>query len=311
MKADLRNTSFLLAIVLGVNSSRLNAQPSPVQEPLTDFAELKTRSAAGDAKACYQLGRAKLRGEGVPRNLPEALTLLKQASDAGHPEGMGAYGYMIAKGMGTAMDEKAGFSLIRESAKAGIASSVLNEGIMTMKGQGILRDAAAGLALIEKAAGQGHLDAKIRLAEIYFLGQDGIAPAPEKAAPWAQQAAEAGSAWALTMVGTMKEHARGMPRDVPGARDAYLRAAQQGNAKAQSALGRLLFKGIGVDPDPVRAFYWLSASAIQGEITASRFLEETKLSFTAEQIKLAKELQEREPAPQPPRRRTTPLAPGP
>lgn len=284
---------------------------SPGDDAPFNLEALREKSATGETAAQFQLGRAYLRGEETARNLPEAYRLLKAASASGHAEAKGAYGFMIAKGMGTAMDEKAGFALIREAAAAGIVSAVLNEGIMTLKGQGTMRDAAAGLALIEKAAGQGHLDAKIRLAEIYFLGQDGIPAAPEKAAPWAQQAAEAGSAWALTMVGTMKEHAKGMPRDVPGARDAYLRAAQQGNAKAQSALGRLLFKGIGVDPDRVRAFYWLAASASQGEITASRFLEETKLSFTAEQIKLANELQEREPAPKATLLRRTPSATGP
>jgi TPR repeat protein len=293
-------------ILTGVLLSR-----SPADNVPLDLSGLKEKSAAGDPNSQFALGRAYLRGEGTIRDIPEAYQLLRTASESGHMEARGAYGFMIAKGMGTTTDEKAGFALIQEAAGAGIVSAVLNEGIMTMKGQGTVPDAAAGMALIEKAAKQGHLEAQIRMAEIYFLGQDGIAAAPEKAVPWAQQAAEAGSAWALTMVGTMKEHAKGMPRDIPGARDAYLKAAQLGSAKAQSALGRLLYKGIGVEQDPVRAFYWLSASAIQGEITASRFLEETKLSFTAEQIKLAQELQEREPAPQARQRRNTPSATGP
>lgn len=250
---------------------------------------------SGDLEASYELGRALLRGEGVPRDHREALKLLGDAARAGHPGAMGAYGYMVAKGLASTADPVEGLSWIRKAADLGVSSAVLNAGIMTMKGQGTEADPAAGLAMVRKVAETGYMDAVIRLAELYYFGGDGIASDPEKAAPWARQAADAGNAWARNLVGIMKENVIGMPLDLPGAARYYGMAAAQGNSKAQSALGRLLFNGMGMPSDRVRAYYWLKAAAGQGEITARQFLAEVGPAFTDSETEAATALLKAEP----------------
>ncbi|MFN0128991.1 MAG: tetratricopeptide repeat protein [Verrucomicrobiales bacterium] len=250
----------------------------------TDWELLKTKAEAGDHKASYELGRAYLRGEGVPRNLVEAKRLLEPAANAGHPEAMGAYGVMLARGLGVNADPAAGYAFIAKAAEAGVLSARLNQGIMMLRGQGTTRDVAAGLRLMTLAAEAGHADAQARLAEVYYFGEDGLVPKSEKAAaPWALKAAEGGHAWAQNLVGTMKEHGLGMERDPVGASAFYRRAALQGNAKAQSALGRMLHNGLSIVRDRIEAYYWLRASADQGEVTARNFFAEVESGFTPEE----------------------------
>jgi uncharacterized protein len=270
-------------------------------EPPLDVAALRAKAAGGDHAAQYQLGRAFLRGEGVPKDLPEAHALLKAAAEAGHAEAQGAYGFMLARGLHAPLDEKGGFDWIKKSADAGVVSARLNLGIMTLRGQGTSSDPAAGLVLIQKAAEQGSLDAQVRLAEAYYFGENGLIPkSPEKAAPWALKAAEAGSAWAQNLVGNMKEHGLGLSRDPGGAVAAFRKAALAGDAKAQANLGRLLHSGLDVPLDRIEAYYWLKASAAQGEVTGRNLFAELQAGFTKEETEAGEQRLKDRPPPRPP-----------
>jgi TPR repeat protein len=271
---------------------------------------LRLRAGGGDVRAQFQLGRAYLRGEGVPKNLPEAHTLLKSAAEAGHAEAQGAYGFILTRGLGVPLDEKAGFEWIKKSADAGVVSSQLNLGIMTLRGQGTEQDTAAGLALIQRAAEQGHLDAEARLAEAYYFGENGLVPrSSEKAAPWALKAADGGSAWAQNLVGNMKEHGLGLSRDPAGAIAFFRKAAVQGDARAQANLGRLLHSGTDVVLNRVEAYYWLRASADQGEVTGRNLFSELEAGFTKEEREAAEQRLKDSPPPRATPRRTR--GPGP
>ena len=191
---------------------------------------------------------------------------------------------------------------IKKSADAGVVSAQLNLGIMTLRGQGTSSDPAAGLALIQKAAETGKPRRKVRLAEAYYFGENGLIPtSPEKAAPWALKAAEAGSAWAQNLVGNMKEHGLGLPRDPAGAVAAFRKAALAGDAKAQANLGRLLHGSPDVAPDRVEAYYWLRASAAQGEVTGRNLFAELQAGFTKEETEAGEQrLKDRPPPARPP-----------
>lgn len=282
MKTSL--THFRQALVAG---SIMLLSVVRAEKPAFDEGMLRTRIAAGNIAAQYQLGRAFLRGEGVPRDLHQALALLKGAAEAGNAEAKGAYGFMIAKGMAVPADEAAGLEWIRKSAEAGVPASKLNLGIMTLKGQGTRMDQTAGLKLMTEAATLGNVDAQVRLAETYHFGGNGVAPSPDQAAVWALKAAEANNAWAQNLVGTMKEHAMGMPLDLKAAAGFYRRSAEQGEAKAQSNLGRLLSNGRAGVTDKVAAWYWLRLSALQAEITAVNFLPEFKPALSAQEFEQA------------------------
>ena len=194
----MRRINLWRSVVLGLS---LGAISLPGMDGLSDVAGLRQKAADGSVEARYELGRALLRGEEVPRNLAEASTLLRSAAEARHVEAMGAYGFMLARGLGMEANQPVGFDWIRQSAEAGSVSALLNQGIMTMRGQGVSGDPVAGMGLMKQAAERGSVEAQARVAEAYFLGEDGlVAKSEEEAAPWAQRAAEAGHAWSQNLV---------------------------------------------------------------------------------------------------------------
>ena len=293
----MRRINLWRSVVLGLSLGTLSL---PGMDGLPDVAGLRQKAADGSVEARYELGRALLRGEEVPRNLAEASTLLRSAAEGRHVEAMGAYGFMLARGLGMEANQSAGFDWIRQSAEAGSVSALLNQGIMTMRGQGVSGDPVAGMVLMKQAADRGSVEAQARVAEAYFLGEDGlVAKSEEEAAPWAQRAAEAGHAWSQNLVGTMKEHGLGLARDLAGAREFYQRAAEQGNAKAQASLGRLLHNGASGAADRIGAYYWLKAGAEQGEVTARNFFAEVESGFTDDERAAGEQKLREVPPPRP------------
>ena len=66
---------------------------------------------------------------------------------------------------------------------------------------------------------------------------------------------------------------------------AWLRkAAEQGSAQAQDALGRMYFGGVGVPQDYVEAYKWLSLVAVQGYKDAAKFRDLIASNMTPAQI---------------------------
>lgn len=61
-------------------------------------------------------------------------------------------------------------------------------------------------------------------------------------------------------------------RDYAGAARIWTRLAEQGNANAQSGLGFLYVKGLGVRPDSVKAAHWFLRAAVKGVVEAQMFL---------------------------------------
>jgi TPR repeat protein len=66
--------------------------------------------------------------------------------------------------------------------------------------------------------------------------------------------------------------------------------AEQGNAKAQSALGMMYRRGQGVARSSVRAFLWFSRAAARGDAQATAELREVSQTMTAEELSQAREM---------------------
>jgi TPR repeat protein len=66
--------------------------------------------------------------------------------------------------------------------------------------------------------------------------------------------------------------------------------AEQGNAKAQSALGVMYRRGQGVARNSVRAFLWFSRAAARGDVRAKAELGEVSQTMTAEELSQAREM---------------------
>jgi TPR repeat protein len=95
---------------------------------------------------------------------------------------------------------------------------------------------------------------------MYANGQ-GVPQDDTQAAAWYRKAADQGNATAQTNFGIMYAKGQGVPRDDAQAAAWYQKAADQGNAKAQVILGLMYELGQGVPQDYLLAYMWSDLSA--------------------------------------------------
>ena len=89
-----------------------------------------------------------------------------------------------------------------------------------------------------------------------------------EAVKWYRRAAEEGDANAQTKLGLMYDKGDGVPQDFAEAVKWYRRAAEQGNAEAQYNLARMYRNGQGVPQDIAEAMKWCRRAAEEGDATA-------------------------------------------
>ena len=118
------------------------------------------------------------------------------------------------------------------------------------------------------AANQGSIAAQIKLAEIYYDGEDGVEEDTKKAHEWYLKAAELGNVFAQYKVGKMCYKGEGTAQDYKKAFTSYLQAAKLGNAGAQNDLGCMYYDGTGIAQDYKKALEWYLQAAELGNISA-------------------------------------------
>ncbi len=97
--------------------------------------------------------------------------------------------------------------------------------------------------------------------------------------------AQAGSAEAQYVLGTMYDQALGVARDPARALEWYREAARQRWSPAQYMLGLIYAVGAqGVPQDYVQAHMWLDIAAAQGVVGAARLRERIKAQMTPAQV---------------------------
>jgi TPR repeat protein len=102
---------------------------------------------------------------------------------------------------------------------------------------------------------------------------------------WYRKAAEQGHALAQFALGLRHDSGHGAERDYEAAHFWYLCAARQGHARAQFNLGVMYAAGQGVPTDLVEAYAWLHRAGAAGIAPAARYL--TRVSARMEPALLA------------------------
>lgn len=251
-----------LAIVLVLPLSVLSAtEPS---EPATDTAALFEQ-----ARTLFGRDNAK------------ALTLMQQASLAGSADATGGLGYFHAKGIEVPKDEAKAAEYFKKGAEAGSARAQLNYAVVLLSGQGVAKDPQAAVPWLEKSAAAGVAEAQERLGLALFHGNviDGVGRDYEEARRLLSAAAEAGLPAAQNAIAQMWASALGGPGDEKAAEDWHRRAAEQGDPKAMSNLGRMLYHSGAEDRGRrVEGLKWLLVAEALDEITAKNVLGEYKFN---------------------------------
>jgi len=135
---------------------------------------------------------------------------------------------------------------------------------------------------MERLAIQNDPQAQAWLANNYADGTEGVPKNPEKALYWDQKAAEQNVPVAQYNMGVRYENGDLVDKNLQMAINWYEVCANNGFGKwqseAQASLGLRYYEGNGVPPDPLKAYEWITKSALQGNAPSIFFLSDWHLS---------------------------------
>lgn len=125
----------------------------------------------GDADACFALGRAYERGEGVPKLEVEAAHWISLAAEQGVADARIRMGELYLYGRETERDPEAAFCLFTEASRKGDLRGEYHRGLCYLRGMGVMRDPQRAFECFDIAARGGYAPA---LYELGLLYRDGI-----------------------------------------------------------------------------------------------------------------------------------------
>ncbi|HEX7927830.1 MAG TPA: SEL1-like repeat protein [bacterium] len=198
------------------------------------------------AEASYQLGQLYERGQGLPPNLPKAVTAYTRAANQLHLAAQVRLAELYEQGKGIRRDEAAAAEWYGKAAHQGHGESQLRYGLILLRGRGVPVNKPEAARWIGEAASNGIPGA---IAPLRELGAAGIAGAQYKLA-------------------SLYAEGKGVPQDGKQAVDWLRKAAEQGLAVAQFDLAYAYGAGQGTPVDNAAAAHWYGEATVQGFATA-------------------------------------------
>ncbi len=120
------------------------------------LADIRKDAAAGDPKACGQLGQMLLRGEGMAQDVPRAMTLLERGARGGDAQSAFRLGMVLDDGVLVPRDRIYALMYFRAAAAGGIPEAYYNVGAAYASGRGgVPGDHVEGLAWLILATQHG------------------------------------------------------------------------------------------------------------------------------------------------------------
>jgi len=254
---------------------------------------LVTREKSGDTPAIAPVvvpspkpGLAPAPAESV-RSLEE-----QRAAEQGDAEAQHRLAMRYARGIGARLDYAEAARWYRKAADQGHTQAQYELGRFYAQGLGVPRSYTDAAKWYRFAAKKGHAPAQHFLGHLYASGQGletAYLEAPElpskeqeqtlarepalkndyaEAATWWRKAADQGDAGAQSDLGWLYTHGRGVETNYIEAASWYRKSAEQGNPIAQHWLGHVYLSGNGADKDEVEAFKWFHQAAEKGNISA-------------------------------------------
>jgi TPR repeat protein len=174
-----------------------------------DIPSLKALAEKGDALAQNVLGERYFFGNGVPKDVNEALKWIRKSALQGESWGQYNLGVMYRDGNGVLKDNKQAFNWFLKSGEQGYARAQTEVGLSAMTGRGVPKDNKEAVKWLRKAAEQRNALAAYFLAKMYYNGW-GVLEDDKEAFKW------------------------------------YLVSAEEGDEDSQAQVGFMLLKGVGV-----------------------------------------------------------------
>ena len=243
---------------------------------------LRAKAEKGDAEAQLLLAFAYYdKGDGVPRDIAEAVKWLRNAAEQGYAAAQYALGNACYNGHGVPKDGTEAVNWFRKAAEQGYAPAQRILGRMYCTGDGVPKEPAEAVKWLRKAADQGDADAQAGLGVMYKEG-DGVAKNPTEAVKWLKKAAEQGDSRALRLL-AMDWGLDSLPSRNSKLGEAELAEAVrlfrviavEGDGWAQNWLADAYSQGVGVAKDDVAAVEWWRKAAMNEVVWAKEKLAES------------------------------------
>jgi len=225
----------------------------------------------GFANAQFNLGVCYGNGEGVDKDLKQAVLWWIKAAEQGLPGAQFNLALCYANGKGVDKDLKQAVLWYTKAAEQGFANAQFNLGACYGNGYGVDKDLKQAVLWWIKAAEQGYTYAQFNLGVCYGNGC-GVDKDLKQAVLWYTKAAEQGDTRAQFNLAWCYEYGEGVAKDLKQAVLWYTKAAEQGHAKAQFNLAQCYANGYGVDKDLKQAVLWYTKAAEQGDANAQKAL---------------------------------------
>ena len=258
-----------------------------------DQALLWHRRAAelGLAEAQNSLSRHYFLGRGLERDYRQAFGWARRAARAGVPEARRRLAHMLEHGLGTGRDFSEALIWYTRAAEGGDSAAqyrlarhftlddapnganrrrksswpeLIAREQTSAAANPLRTDWAEAFTWARRAAEQGHPEAQMLLAELYYEGR-GAVRSVATALIWLEKSARSGHPAAQSRLGDLYAQGLEVDSDPAQAVGWYLKAARQGDLDSRRQLVLAYDQGWpGVGEDPARAIYWAAAAAESG-----------------------------------------------
>jgi len=136
-----------------------------------------------DAKACYNLGLMYQDGDGVAKNMDEAVKWYTKSADLGYKEAQYMLGSLVFQRQIQSISYPQAVTYYEQAAKQGHVKSQLNLGMLYFRGDVIAQDLPAAVQWLSLAASNNNSEAQGYMAQLYQQGA-GVEQNTVKAAMW-------------------------------------------------------------------------------------------------------------------------------
>ncbi len=110
----------------------------------------------GDVEAMYRLGVRYTDGDGVAKDMNQAITYFKQAADSGYVKSQVYLGSLYYKGYGVDKDINKALPYFKKAVDQGDATAQMYLGLIYYNGDGVKKDEKTALSWFDKSAAQGN-----------------------------------------------------------------------------------------------------------------------------------------------------------
>lgn len=212
-------------------------------------------------------------GDGVEKDLDQAMIWYKKAAEEGSVRGQNRLAWFYHTGTAVKKDCKKAVEWYTKAAEQGDESAQFYLALHYNEGEGVEQNYEEAVKWYKRAAEQGDASSQCNLGVCYECGH-GVALNYEEAVYWYRKSAEQEDACAETNLGYMYMKGLGVDKSQKQGAEWITKAAERGELRAQFYLGICYYYGCGVSQNVNEAKKWLKQATDKDYKIAEEYLKD-------------------------------------